>query len=41
LLGKNFALSVIGLLDRFDQLAMRAQPGLRRYAWLAMLEMEK
>jgi len=41
LLGKKFALSVIGKLDRFDQFVMRAQPQLRRFAWLTMLEMEK
>jgi len=41
LFGKKFALSVIGKLDQFDQLVMRAQPQLRRFAWLSMLEMEK
>lgn len=41
LLGKKFALSVIGKLDQFDQLVMRAQPPLRRFAWLSMLEMDK
>jgi len=41
LLGKRFALSAIGGLDRFDELVMRALPGLRRFAWLTELEMEK
>jgi SAM-dependent methyltransferase len=41
LLGKKFALSVIGKLDGFDQVLMRVRPGLRRFAWLSMLEMEK
>jgi len=41
LLGKKSALTVIGKLDQFDQLMMRVQPRLRRYAWLSVLEMEK
>lgn len=41
LLGKRFALSAISGLDRFDELLMRALPGLRRFAWLTVFEMEK
>ena len=41
LLGKRFALVVIGALDRLDQQLMRLFPWLRRYAWLTVLEMEK
>lgn len=41
LLGKGFALAVIDILDRFDQLVMKAQPRFRRFAWLTMLDMEK
>jgi SAM-dependent methyltransferase len=41
LLGKRFALSVVGVLDRIDQQLMRLFPWLRRYAWLTVLEMEK
>ena len=41
LLGKNFALSVIGALDRVDEQLMRLFPWLRRYAWLTAMEMEK
>ena len=41
LLGKRFALSVIGALDRMDQQLMRLFPYLRRYAWLTVLEFEK
>lgn len=41
LFGKGFALFVIGGVDRFDQLLMKAQPQLRRYAWLTLLEMKK
>jgi SAM-dependent methyltransferase len=41
LLGRRAALAVIDKLDRFDQIAMRVGPGLRRFAWLSMLEMEK
>ena len=41
LFGKGFALFVIGGVDRFDQLLMKAQPRLRRFAWLTLLEMEK
>jgi len=41
LLGKNFALAVIGALDRMDQQLMRLLPGLRRFAWLTVMEMEK
>jgi SAM-dependent methyltransferase len=40
-LGKGFALAVIGVLDRVDQVLMRLLPGLRRYAWLTVIEMEK
>ncbi len=40
-LGRSFALSVIGTLDRLDQLAMRVQPWLRRFAWYTVLELEK
>jgi hypothetical protein len=39
--GRRFALSVIGGLDRFDGLVMQTIPGLRRFAWLTMIEMEK
>jgi len=41
LFGRRFALSVIGGLDRFDSLVMKAFPGLRHFAWLTVLEMEK
>ena len=41
LLGKRVTLASLGLVDRFDQLLMRLMPSLRRYAWLALLEMEK
>jgi SAM-dependent methyltransferase len=41
LFGKNFALSVINLADRFDGLLMRLIPGLRRLAWLTVLEMRR
>jgi len=41
LLGKRFALSVIGGLDRFDGVLMKVVPGLRRFAWLTLLELEK
>jgi len=41
LLGKRFALSAIGYVDRFDAMLMRVAPRLRRYAWLTLLEMER
>ena len=41
LLGTEFALSVIGGLDRFDGLLMRAFPALRSLAWLTVMELEK
>jgi SAM-dependent methyltransferase len=41
LFGKRVALLVISGADKFDQLVMRAQPRLRRFAWLTLLEMEK
>jgi SAM-dependent methyltransferase len=41
LLGKRFALAVIGALDRVDEQLMHLLPGLRRYAWLTVMEMEK
>lgn len=41
LLGKSVALAVIDKMDQFDQFVMRAEPRLRRFAWLSMLEMEK
>jgi SAM-dependent methyltransferase len=41
LLGKRLALGVIGALDRVDGRLMRVFPGLRRYAWLTVVEMEK
>jgi SAM-dependent methyltransferase len=41
LLGKRCALSVIGALDRVDEILMRLSPGLRRFAWLTFMEMEK
>jgi len=40
-LGKSAALTVIGGLDRIDQLMMRMVPPLRRFAWLTMLELKK
>jgi hypothetical protein len=40
-LGKNAAWTIIGGLDRIDQLMMRAAPRLRHFAWLTMLELEK
>lgn len=40
-LGKNAALTVIGGLDRIDQLVMNVVPQLRRFAWLTMLQLEK
>jgi len=41
LLGKNLALSVIDILDRFDQFMMRVEPRLCQFAWYTVLEMEK
>lgn len=41
LLGKRIALAVLGGIDGFDQWLMRLFPPMRRFAWLAMLEMEK
>jgi SAM-dependent methyltransferase len=41
LFGRQAALAVIGGMDRFDQLLMRAAPPLRQFAWLVALEMEK
>lgn len=41
LFGKPFALAVIGALDRVDEQLMRLLPGLRRYAWLTLIEMGK
>lgn len=41
LFGKRFALSVVAHLDHLDALLIRALPGLRRFAWLTLLEMEK
>lgn len=41
LLGKPFALAVIGALDWLDEQLMRLLPGLRRFAWLTLIEMEK
>jgi SAM-dependent methyltransferase len=41
LLGKQFALAVIGALDRLDGQLMRLFRGLRRYAWLTVMEMQK
>ena len=41
LLGKRFALRVIGALDRVDGQLMRVFPKLRRFAWLTFMEMEK
>lgn len=40
-LGKSLALSLIGTLDRFDELLMTILPGLRRFAWYTMLQLEK
>jgi len=40
-LGKQFALAVIGALDRVDEGLMRLFPRLRGYAWLTVMEMEK
>jgi ubiquinone/menaquinone biosynthesis C-methylase UbiE len=41
LFGKRIALAVLGTGDRFDQLLMRLMPSLRRFGWLAMMEMQK
>jgi len=41
LLGKQLALAIVGALDRLDEQLMRVFPGLRRYAWLTVIEMEK
>ena len=41
LLGNQFALSVVGGIDRVDGALMKVIPGLRRFAWLTVLEMEK
>jgi len=41
LLGKYATLAVLSGVDRFDQRLMRLVPPLRRFAWLAMLEMQK
>jgi SAM-dependent methyltransferase len=41
LLGRKVTLFVIDKADRVDQFLMAAQPRLREYAWLAMLEMQK
>jgi SAM-dependent methyltransferase len=41
LFGKRFALAVVGAMDRVDEQLMRVFPGLRRYAWLTVMEMEK
>jgi SAM-dependent methyltransferase len=41
LLGKRLALAVIGALDRLDEQLMRLLPGLRQYAWLTVVELEK
>jgi SAM-dependent methyltransferase len=41
LLGKQFAMTVIGALDRVDEQLMGLFPGLRPYAWLTVMEMEK
>jgi SAM-dependent methyltransferase len=41
LLGRGITLPVLRGVDHFDQLLMRYFPSLRRFAWLAMLEMEK
>lgn len=41
LLSKNFALTLIEKLDRFDQFVMRVEPDLSRFAWYTVLEMEK
>lgn len=41
LLGTDIALSVINKIDEFDERVMNAQPWLRRYAWLTVLELEK
>jgi len=41
LFGKPATLTVLGIIDQFDQLLMRLIPPLRRFGWLAMMEMEK
>lgn len=41
LLGRNAALTIIGGLDRIDQLMMSMLPPLRHFAWLTMLELRK
>jgi SAM-dependent methyltransferase len=41
LLGKRATLAVLEGVDRFDQLLMHLIPPLRRFGWLAMIEMEK
>lgn len=41
LLGKSMTLAVLSTVDRFDQVLMRIIPPLRRFGWLAMMEMEK
>jgi SAM-dependent methyltransferase len=41
LFGERITLAVLGGVDRFDQLLMRLIPPLRRFGWLAMMEMQK
>jgi SAM-dependent methyltransferase len=41
LFGERITLAVLGRVDRFDQLVMRLIPPLRRFGWLAMMEMQK
>ena len=39
--GVRFALSIVNSLDRFDGLMMKMFPGVRRFAWLTVIEVEK
>jgi SAM-dependent methyltransferase len=41
LLGKRFALSAVGFVDRVDGVLMGVVPSLRKFAWLTLVEMEK
>lgn len=40
-MGKNLAMRAINAIDRVDQVLMRTLPPLRRFAWLAVLEVQK
>jgi SAM-dependent methyltransferase len=41
LLGERFSLAVLGAVDRLDQVVMRLIPGLRNFAWLSVMTMQK